>query len=259
MEVVICSSYDELSNLAAEAVAGVIRNKPKAVIGLATGSSPLGLYKELIRMHKADGLDFSQVTSFNLDEYVGVGPDHEQSYRRFMNENLFEGINIDIAKTNVPDGLAKDYKRFCGAYEEKIAAAGGIDVQVLGIGSDGHIAFNEPGDSLASRTHTVTLNEQTIDDNARFFEKKEDVPIYACTMGVGTVLDARKCVLVANGKGKVKAVAAMIEGPISGMCTASALQMHNDTQVFLDEEAARGLKLADYYRWIQKNKPTAPK
>jgi len=259
MEVVICSSYDELSKLAAEAVAEVIRNKPNAVIGLATGSSPLGLYKELIRMHKEDGLDFSQVTSFNLDEYVGVAPDHEQSYRRFMNENLFEGINIDIAKTNVPDGLAKDYEAFCKAYEGKIAAAGGIDVQVLGIGSDGHIAFNEPGDSLASRTHTVTLNEQTIEDNARFFEKKEDVPIYACTMGVGTVLDARKCVLVANGKGKVKAVAAMLEGPISSMCTASALQMHNDTQVFLDEEATGGLKLADYYRWIQKNKPNAPK
>ncbi|MBL7133132.1 MAG: glucosamine-6-phosphate deaminase, partial [Phycisphaerae bacterium] len=139
------------------------------------------------------------------------------------------------------------------------AAAGGIDVQVLGIGSDGHIGFNEPGDSLASRTHTVTLNEQTIEDNARFFQKKEDVPIYACTMGVGTVLDARKCVLVANGKGKAKVVAAMVEGPISSICTASALQMHNDTQVFLDEEAGRGLKLADYYRWIQKNKPTSPK
>ncbi len=259
MEVTICSSYEELSKLAAEAVAEVVRNKPNAVIGLATGSSPLGLYKELIRLHKADGLDFSQVTSFNLDEYVGLGPDHGQSYRRFMNENLFEGINIDMAKTNVPDGLAKDYKAFCKSYEEKIVAAGGVDVQVLGIGSDGHIAFNEPGDSLASRTHTVTLTEQTIEDNARFFEKKEDVPIYACTMGVGTVLDARKCVLVAGGKGKIKAIAAMVEGPITSMCTASALQMHNNTQVFLDEEAAGGLKLADYYRWIQENKPNAPK
>ena len=258
MEVVICSSYDELSKLAAEAVAEIVRNKPNAVIGLATGSSPLGLYKELIRMHKEEGLDFSQVTSFNLDEYVGIGPDHEQSYRRFMNENLFQGINIDMAKTNVPDGLAKDYKAFCKAYEQKMAAAGGVDVQVLGIGSDGHIGFNEPGDSLASRTHTVTLNEQTISDNARFFEKKEDVPIYACTMGVGTVLDAGRCVLVANGKGKVKPVATMVEGPISSMCTASALQMHNDTQVFLDEDAAGGLKLADYYRWVQKHKPNAP-
>ena len=259
MEVIICSSYDELSKLAAEVVAEVVRNKPNAVLGLATGTSPLGLYTELARMNKEEGLDFSQVTSFNLDEYVGIGPEHEQSYRRFMNENLFEGINIDIAKTNVPDGLADDYEGFCKGYEDKIAAAGGIDVQVLGIGSDGHIGFNEPADSLASRTHTVTLTEQTIDDNARFFQKKEDVPIYACTMGVGTVLDARKCVLVANGKGKTEAVAAMIEGPITSMCTASALQMHNDTQVFLDEETAGALKFADYYRWIQEHKPNAPK
>jgi glucosamine-6-phosphate deaminase len=259
MEVIICSSYDELSKRAADAVAAVIRKKPNAVIGLATGSSPLGLYRELIRMHKQEGLDFSRVTSFNLDEYVGLAPGHEQSYRRFMNKNLFEALNIDRARTHVPDGQARDYAAFCKAYEQKIAAAGGIDVQVLGIGSDGHVGFNEPGDSLASRTHTVTLNEQTILDNARFFARKEDVPIFACTMGVGTILDARTCVLVANGKGKVKAVAAMIEGPISSTCTASALQMHNDTQVFLDEDAAGGLKLADYYRWVQKNKPKAPK
>jgi len=259
MEVAICATYDELSKLAAEAVADVIRKKPNAVIGLATGSSPLGLYRELIRLHKEEGLDFSRVTSFNLDEYVGLSGGHEQSYRQFMNKNLFEGINIKMVNTNVPDGLVKDYKAFCKAYEEKIAAAGGIDVQVLGIGSDGHVGFNEPGDSLASRTHTVTLNEQTIKDNARFFERKEDVPIFACTMGVGTILDARKCVLVANGRNKAKVVAVMIEGPISSMCTASALQMHNDTMVFLDEDAASGLKLADYYRWIQKNKPKAPK
>jgi glucosamine-6-phosphate deaminase len=259
MEVVICSSYDELSKRAGQAVAEVIRNKPNAVIGLATGSSPLGLYKELIRLHKEEGLDFSRVTSFNLDEYVGLAPDHEQSYRKFMNKNLFEGINIKPANTNVPDGLAKDYKVFCRQYEDKMKAAGGVDVQVLGIGSDGHVGFNEPGDSLASRTHTVTLNELTINDNARFFKRKQDVPIFACTMGVGTILEARKCVLVANGKNKIKAVAAMIEGPITSMCTASALQMHNDTAVFLDEAAAEGLKLAEYYRWVQKNKSKAPR
>ncbi len=259
MEVVICSTYDELSKKAAEAVAEVIKAKPNAVLGLATGSSPLGLYAELIRMHKEEGLDFSQVGSFNLDEYVGLAPDHEQSYRKFMNDNLFDGVNIDKANTRVPDGLAKNYAKFCEDYERQISDAGGIDVQVLGIGSDGHIGFNEPGDSLTSRTHTVTLSAQTIDDNTRFFEKREDVPVYACTMGVGTVLDARKCVLVANGKGKVPAVAAMVEGPLSSMCTASALQMHNDTVVFIDEDAAGGLKLADYYRWIQKNKPNAPK
>jgi glucosamine-6-phosphate deaminase len=259
MEVVICPDYDTLSKQAAAAVAEVVRAKPDCVIGLATGSSPLGLYAELIRMHKEEGLDFSKARSFNLDEYVGLKGDHPQSYRRFMDENLFSGINIDPANTHVPSGTADDYARFCDEYEKAIADAGGIDVQVLGIGSDGHIGFNEPGTSLASRTHVTTLTEQTVDDNARFFDSKDEVPRYACTMGVGTVLETRRCVLVANGAKKVPAVSAMIEGPITAMCTASALQMHNDTQVFLDEEAAGGLKLADFYRWTQQNKADAPK
>ena len=259
MQISIYPGYDELSKAAGAAVAEVVRAKPNAVVGLATGSSPLGLYAELARLHKEEGLDFSKAASFNLDEYVGLPPEHEQSYRRFMNENLFDHINIDKKNTHVPSGTATDYKKHCAEYEENIRKAGGIDVQVLGIGSDGHIGFNEPGTSLGSRTHVTTLTEQTIDDNARFFEKKEDVPTFACTMGVGTVLDARKCVMVVNGKKKAKIAHEAFEGPITCICTASALQMHPDTAVFLDEEAASGLAMLDYYRWIQQNSANAPK
>ncbi len=259
MEVVICADYEELSVAAAGVVAGVIRSKPDAVLGLATGSTPLGLYKELIRMHAEEGLDFSAVTTFNLDEYVGLAGEHEQSYRHFMNENLFQHVNVPLERTHVPSGTAEDYCVHCRQYEQLIEQAGGIDVQVLGIGSDGHIAFNEPGTSLASRTRIKTLAEQTINDNARFFEKKEDVPIYAVTMGVGTILEARKLILLATGADKADAVAACVEGPVSSMCTASALQLHPDAAVFVDRQAAAGLKMREYYEWIQANKPGAPK
>ena len=258
MEIVICKSYDEMSKKAAAEVAEVVRKKPNCVIGLATGASPIGLYTELIRMHKEEGLDFSQVKSFNLDEYVGLPPEHDQSYRYFMNKHLFDGLNIDKANTHVPSGTATDYAAHCQEYEDAIVAAGGIDVQVLGIGSDGHVGFNEPGDSLCCRTHTVTLTEQTIDDNARLFENRENVPLFACTMGVGTVMDARKCVMVINGKHKAAITAQAFEGPVSCMCTASALQMHNDTAVFLNEDAAADLKMAEHYMWIQKMKDQAP-
>jgi len=259
MEVVICADYEALSAAAAKVVAEVVGNKPNAVLGLATGSTPLGLYKELIRMHVEEGLDFSQVTTFNLDEYVGLSGEHEQSYRYFMNENLFGHINVPLESTHVPSGTAGDYSAHCREYEQRIEEAGGIDVQVLGIGSDGHIAFNEPGTSLASRTHVTTLTEQTIQDNARFFEKKEDVPIYAVTMGVGTILEARKLILLANKAGKADAVAAAVEGPVTSMCTASSLQLHPDATVFLDEAAAGKLRMADYYRWIQARKPGSPR
>jgi len=259
MEVVICADYEEMSKAAAAVVAGVVKAKPEAVLGLATGSTPLGLYKELIRMHEQEGLDFSNVTTFNLDEYVGLPPEHDQSYRYFMHENLFKHVNIRPDNTHVPSGTAKDYAAYCREYEEQIEAAGGIDVQVLGIGSDGHIAFNEPGSSLASRTRIKTLAEQTINDNARFFEKKEDVPIYAVTMGVGTILESGKLVLLASGEGKAAAVAAAVEGPVSSMCTASALQLHPDAMVFTDAGAAGGLKMREYYEWIQSKKAGAPR
>lgn len=258
MEVIIKDTYEAISKAAAEVMAEVVRSKPDAVLGLATGSTPLGLYKELIRMHKEEGLDFSRVTTFNLDEYVGLSPDHPQSYHYFMHENLFKYINVAPQNINVPAGMTDNYWAFCQWYEDRIEEAGGIDIQVLGIGSDGHIAFNEPSSSLASRTRLKTLAEQTIDDNARFFDKKKDVPIYAITMGVGTILEAETCILLANGAGKAQAVADAVEGPVSSMCTASALQMHPDSLFFVDSDAAGSLKMRDYYEWIQAKKPGAP-
>ena len=258
MEVLIYEKYDELSQAAAKMVAEVLNRKPDAVIGLATGSTPLALYKELIRMHKEQGLDFSHVTTFNLDEYVGLSPDHPQSYHYFMHENLFKHINIEPQNVHVPSGTTDNYQAFCQWYEERIEECGGIDIQVLGIGSDGHIAFNEPGSSLGSRTRIKTLSKETIDDNARFFDKKEEVPIYAITMGVGTVLEARQLILLANGENKAQAIANAIESPVSAMCTASALQLHHDATLFLDQAAASKLKMREYYEWIQAKKPGAP-
>jgi glucosamine-6-phosphate deaminase len=258
MEVVICRNYEDMSKAAGQKVAGLLRAKPDAVLGLATGSTPLGLYRELIRLHKQEGLDFSRVTTFNLDEYVGLGPDHPQSYHYFMHENLFKHINVNPRSVHVPSGTADDYGSYCRWYEQRIKECGGIDLQVLGIGSDGHVAFNEPGSSLRSRTRVKTLARQTIEDNARFFPRKEDVPVFAITMGVGTILESRKTVLLANGKGKAGAVAAAVEGPVTAMITASALQMHPDCTFFVDDDAAAGLKMREYYQWIQAQKPAAP-
>jgi glucosamine-6-phosphate deaminase len=251
MDIIICKDYEELGRRAARAVADVLRAKPKAVLGFATGSSPVGLYHELIRMHREEGLDFSGATTFNLDEYAGLPRDHPQSYWHFMHENLFDHVNVPPKRVHVPPGTEKDHEAACARYEARIRECGGIDVQVLGIGSDGHIAFNEPGSSLGSRTRLVTLTEQTIRDNARFFDRPEDVPRHAISMGVATILEARRCVLVANGENKAEAVAAMAEGPVTCMITASALQYHPDTSVFLDEPAASRLKMKDYYRWVQ--------
>ncbi len=259
MEVVICRTYEEMSTAAAREVAKQMNTKPNSVLGLATGSTPLGLYKELVRMHRQDGLDFSQVTTFNLDEYVGLRDTHPQSYHYFMNENLFQQINIPRQNVHIPSGTTRNHLAFCAWYEQRIQDCGGIDLQILGIGSDGHIAFNEPGSSLRSRTRLKTLAKQTIDDNARFFEKTEDVPIYAITMGVGTILEARKLLLLASGKAKAHAVAEAIEGPVTSMVTASALQLHPNSMLVVDADAAGELKLRDYYNWIQANKPGAPK
>ena len=209
-------------------------------------------------MHVEEGLDFSQVTTFNLDEYVGLPARHPQSYHSFMHENLFQHINIPPQNTYVPWGTTDNYTAFCAWYEQRIVECGGIDLQVLGIGSDGHIGFNEPGSSLGSRTRLKTLAKPTIDDNARFFENREDVPIYSITMGVGTILEARKILLLINGEHKIKAAADAIEGPVTSMCTGSALQLHPDVKVFIDEAAAGGLEMIEYYKWIQAKKPGAP-
>jgi glucosamine-6-phosphate deaminase len=258
MEVIVTKTYDQMSQAAAKAIANAINAKPNAVLGMATGSTPLGVYQELVRMHKKDGLDFSQCTSFNLDEYVGLPVTHVQSYHYFMHENFFKHVNIPLQNVHIPSGTTSNYRAFCDWYEARIIECGGIDVQILGIGSDGHIAFNEPGSSLSSRTRLKTLAKPTIDDNARFFSSRDEVPIYAITMGVGTILGARKIVLLANGAKKADAVAQAVEGPVTSMITASALQLHADSTVYVDEPAASKLKMREYYDWIQQKKPGAP-
>ena len=251
MEIIIQPTAETATIVAARLLAGVINHQPKAVLGLATGGTPLLLYRELVAMR----LDWRKITTFNLDEYVGISPQHPQSYHSFMWENLFRHVNVAVKNVNIPDGLAKDIPAFCARYEQKIQTAGGIDVQLLGIGTDGHIGFNEQTSSLASRTRIKTLTPQTRKDNARYFGSEKQVPHHVITMGIGTILDARHCVLLAFDKHKARAVAEAVEGPITSMNPASALQQHPKTTVFLDEAAASGLKLKDYYRWVFDNKP----
>ena len=258
MRIIIKNEYEELSKVAAVAVAGLINAKPDAVLGLATGSTPLRLYRELIRMHKEEGLDFSRVVTFNLDEYVGLTKDDPQSYQNFMHENLFKHINIPHQNIHVPSGTTDNYEAYCAWYEKRIVDHGGIDLQVLGIGTDGHIGFNEPSSSLGSRTRIKTLAKQTIDDNARFFDDPSDVPVYAITMGVGTILEAKWIILLASGDSKAPAIADAIEGPVTSMNTASALQLHRNVTYYLDKPATSKLKLIDYYEWIQEKESGAP-
>ena len=258
MEVIVQRDYEQMSKLAAQIVVEVLNTKPNAVLGMATGSTPLGLYQELVRLHKAALIDFSRVTTFNLDEYVGLPANHPQSYHYFMHEHFFQHVNIPPHNINIPSGTTSNYPAFCDWYEKRIAECGGIDLQILGIGSDGHIAFNEPTSSLSSRTRLKTLSKQTIDDNARFFDRREDVPVYAITMGVGTILDARKLVLVASGKSKAKAISGAVVVPVSSKVTARALQLHQDAIVIVDEAAAADLTMRDYYEFIYAAKPAAP-
>ena len=241
MEVVVRESPEDMSKLSAEMIADVIRRKPRAILGLATGSTPLGTYKELIRLHKQEGLDFSRVTTFNLDEYVGLLHDHPQSYHYFMWENLFKQININAKNVHIPDGTAKDIPGFCRWYEEEIVKAGGLDVQLLGIGSNGHIAFNEPGSSLGSRTRVKTLDDRTRQDNARFFRNLDEVPKYAITMGIGTIMDSRQLILLANGAGKAEAIYKTCEGPITAMVPATIVQLHPKATIIVDKAAASKL------------------
>lgn len=242
MLVIIKDNYEQMSIEAAKIVASVLRKKPDCVIGFATGSTPLGLYKELIRMHKDEGLDFSKVVSFNLDEYVGLPPNHPESYHYYMWENLFKHININPSNVHIPMGMAEDIEAFCEWYEKKINEHGGIDLQILGIGSNGHIAFNEPGSSLGSRTRIKTLNENTRLDNSRFFNSMDEVPKYAITMGVGTIMEARKLLLLASGIKKAEAIKATVEGPIMAKFPATIVQLHRYATIIVDEEAASKLE-----------------
>jgi glucosamine-6-phosphate deaminase len=251
MEIIIQPTVEAATAIASLLVESLLRRKPAAVLGLATGSTPLLLYRDMI----GKKLNWSKITTFNLDEYVGLGPEHPASYHKFMWQNFFQHLNIRRKNVHIPDGLTRDIPKFCARYEKQIRAAGGIDLQLLGIGTDGHIGFNEPSSSLASRTRIKTLTAQTLSDNARFFSGKEEVPRHVITMGIGTILDSRHCLMLAFGANKAHAVAAAVEGLVTGMVPASALQLHPRVTVVLDERAASGLKMTDYYRRIYDNKP----
>ena len=255
MKIGIFPDAQDAARTAAARIDRALRAKPGLVLGLATGGTPVPMYRELIRRHRYEGLDFSKATTFNLDEYLGLAPDHPASYRRFMRENLFDAINIPAGNTHVPDGLTRDVAAHCRAYEEAIRAAGGIDIQVLGIGSDGHIGFNEPSSSLASRTRRMTLTAQTRADNARFFDRAGEVPAECITMGIGTILESRMCLMMAFGAGKAAAVAGMIEGPVTAMNPASALQLHPQPVILLDEAAAAELRMRDFYDLCRERDP----
>jgi glucosamine-6-phosphate deaminase len=252
LRVIIEPDAAAVGRRAARFVAALVRRKPNCVLGLATGGTPLGMYAELARMHREEGLDFSHVKTFNLDEYVGLGPRHPHSYRHYMQTNFFDHVNIPPASAHVPDGRAADFEASCRQYENLITGAGGIDLQVLGVGSDGHIAFNEPGSSLGSRTRLKTLASETIGDNARYFGGADKVPRLAVTMGVGTILESRRCLLLAIGRPKARAVRDAIEGPVTAQVTASALQMHREVIVVADEGAAELLARREYYDDVER-------
>lgn len=247
VKVVIKPTSDEMSRAAARIFADRIRKKPNIVLGLATGSTPVKMYKELIRMHKEEGLDFSKVLTFNLDEYLGLSGDHDQSYRYFMNDNLFNHINIKKENTRVLNGKAKDPAKECKQFEEAIRKAGGIDIQLLGIGGNGHIAFNEPGSAKNSRTRVVDLDERTIQDNSRFFKSANEVPRQALSMGIGTIMEAKEIVLIADKASKAEAVSKSVEGPVTERVPASLLREHQNVTFVVDKDAA-GLLKGDYSR-----------
>lgn len=241
MKRVICKSYDEVSRLGAYIYAEQIWRKHNSVLGLATGGTPVGMYKYLVNMHKDGMLDFSGVTTFNLDEYYPMSKSHEQSYDYFMWKNLFSHINIKRENVNLPNGGAADPQKACEEYENKIKFSGGIDLQLLGIGNNGHIAFNEPEDTLHVRTHVTGLTENTIEANARFFASSDEVPRRAITMGMGSIMKARRIVMLITGESKAKVVKQMFNGMITPQIPASLLQLHNDVVVLLDEAAAAEL------------------
>jgi glucosamine-6-phosphate deaminase len=255
MEIVILASPDAVCAAGAEAVARLLARKPVAVLALPTGATPRPLYAELVRRHREEGLSFARATTFNLDEYVGVAPDHPGSFRRYMDEALFRHVDLPPARAHLPDGLAADVPAACSAYEAAIAAAGGLDLVLLGLGEDGHVAFNEPTSSLASRTRIKTLSAASRAANQAAFGP-DPVPGHVVTMGIATILESRRCLLLAHGARKARALAAMVEGPVTSMVPASALQLHASVTVLCDEAAAADLALRDYYREVQARKPT---
>jgi glucosamine-6-phosphate deaminase len=255
VEVVIVSGPDEAGELVGGAVADLVARRPTAVLGLATGSSPVAVYRDVARRQAAGELSLAAVRAFLLDEYVGLPPDHPQRYREVIARELERHVDLAPSAVTGPDVAARDLVTACRAYEDAIAAAGGVDLQLLGIGADGHIGFNEPGSSLASRTRIKTLTDRTRRDNARFFASIDEVPRHVVTQGVGTILDARHLVLLAFGAAKAEAVARAVEGPVTAMVPGSALQLHPHATVVVDEPAAAGLTLAAYYRETWAHKP----
>lgn len=237
MQIVSCVDYADMSRKAARIIAAQVMLKPHCVLGLATGSTPIGTYKELIRFHLEEELDFSNVTTVNLDEYYGLSPEHEQSYRYFMRQNLFDHINIPPENTHIPDGLTRDVARTCAEYDSMVSSLGGTDIQLLGIGDNGHIAFNEPHSFFFAQTHLVDLDEDTIQANARFFASEADVPRQAITMGMRSIFSAKLILLLASGPNKASAIAKMIKGPIDPQLPASILQLHPNVVVIAEKEA----------------------
>lgn len=246
---------DSAATLVAMIIAKELRATPDIVLGLATGRTMERVYDKLVQMHKEEGLDFSLCRTFNLDEYVGLPPEHPNSYRYYMNKHFFSRINIDLRNTHIPDGMAADLDKECERYEQLIKRVGGIDIQLLGIGRCGHIGFNEPLSALRSRTRVKALSPYTLEQNAPLFGDISKMPRRAITMGVGTILDSRRCILLATGAEKADIIAKAVEGPITSMISATALQLHQRCTVVVDEEAASKLREIEYYRWIFQNEP----
>jgi glucosamine-6-phosphate deaminase len=251
MLVILKHDDEEISRQAAQLVAGAVRKKPALTLGLATGSTMVGVYKHLAALHEQGSLDFSNVKTFNLDEYLGLPASHPRSFHHFMQENLFAQVNVRASNIHIPDGTIRgNYDQYCASYEEAIRRAGGIDLQLLGIGRNGHIGFNEPTSSIGSRTRLKVLSQETTADNAKFFAPGEESPCCAITMGIGTILEARKILLLATGASKSEAIAKSIEGPITSAVSASALQLHPDVTFIIDDAAASKLTQRDYYHRV---------
>lgn len=251
MLLVLKASPEEVGREAARVVANAVRRNPGARLGLATGNTMLGMYRELVRLHREEKLDFSRAVTFNLDEYLGLTANHPQSFHHFMQQNFFAHVNVRPANMHIPDGGTKgNYQQYCASYENGIRDSGGIDLQVLGIGRNGHIGFNEPTSSLGSRTRLKVLSKETIEDNRKFFSAEEEIPQCAITMGIGTILEAKRVLLLASGPSKAAAIAKAIEGPITASVTASALQLHGDVTFIVDREAGAQLKQQEYYQRV---------
>lgn len=242
MNILKFNNEEDFTETGANLIVSLLQSNPKAVLGLATGSSPVGVYARLVEMYRKGIVSFAKASSYNLDEYVGLPEDHPQSYRSFMNGHLFNHVDIDLARTHVPNGNAPDLTAECLAYDQMLEENGPVDLQILGIGSNGHIGFNEPDASLSGGTHVVDLLPGTREANARFFDKPEDVPNQAVTMGIGGILKAKQILLLVRGEAKAEAVRQAIEGPITTQCPASLLQSHPNVVVLLDEGAAKWLK-----------------